>query len=255
MDGVITRFVPGHDGAGLALHRLGSASAGRPMIMLHGLFSNAAVNWIKFGTAARLAAAGFDPIMPDFRAHGQSPAPRDAAAYPADVLVKDLQAIIGELRLGEFDLCGFSLGARVALRAVTEAGFTPRRLILCGMGLEGIVQWERRIAFFLDVIDRYGTIPRGDPAYFAQAFMRSTGVDLVAARHLLQSFTGSGPDSLARATMPTRLICGADDHDNGSAQELANALPDATYVAIPGTHMSSVTMPELAEQIIAFLQA
>jgi hypothetical protein len=33
--------------------------AGRTVILLHGLFSSAQVNWIKFGTAAQLAAAGF----------------------------------------------------------------------------------------------------------------------------------------------------------------------------------------------------
>jgi hypothetical protein len=30
-------------------------------------------------------------------------------------------------------------------------------------------------------------------------------------------------------------------------------LPDATYVEIPGTHMTSVTKPELGEAIATFL--
>jgi hypothetical protein len=29
--------------------------------------------------------------------------------------------------------------------------------------------------------------------------------------------------------MPTLCVCGADDHDNGSAQDLAAALPQGTY--------------------------
>ena len=39
----------GFDGAALALERVGE---GRPLILLHGLFSDAKMNWIKFGHAA-----------------------------------------------------------------------------------------------------------------------------------------------------------------------------------------------------------
>ena len=83
MTAVTTEFFPGFGGAQLALHRLG---AGRPVVLLHGLFSSAEVNWIKFGTAAKLAEAGFECLMPDLRVHGQSAAPHDPAAYPQDEL-------------------------------------------------------------------------------------------------------------------------------------------------------------------------
>ena len=39
------------------------------------------------------------------------------------------------------------------------------------------------------------------------------------------------------------------------AEDLAAAMPNAVYRAIPGTHMSSVTKPELGEKIAAFLAA
>lgn len=245
-----TTFVPGFDGAPLAVHRMG---VGRPVILLHGLFSNAEVNWIKYGTAAKVAAAGFDVIMPDLRAHGQSAKPQEAEAYPHDVLVQDLAAVVADLALTDFDLCGFSLGSRTALRAVTQGGMRPGKLILCGMGLGGLQRWKQRTDFFLDVIDRYGTIPRDDPAYFAQNFMKSTRVDLVSARLLLQSFAGSRIDDFSEATMPTLLICGTEDDDNGSPEELAEVLPNARYAPIPGTHMSSVTMRQLGDEIVGFL--
>jgi pimeloyl-ACP methyl ester carboxylesterase len=89
--GVTTEFYPGHGGAQLALHRMGQ---GRPLILLHGLFSNAEMNWIKWGHGALLAQAGFECLMPDLRAHGQSAAPHEAEAYPADVLALDLVALI-----------------------------------------------------------------------------------------------------------------------------------------------------------------
>ncbi len=106
--------------------------------MLHGLFSSAEMNWIRFGHAAKLAAAGFEAIMPDLRAHGASGKPHDPAAYPAGVLVRDVEAVVSKLGLTDFDLVGFSLGSRTAARAVVE-GLAPRRLVLGGMGLAGPV--------------------------------------------------------------------------------------------------------------------
>jgi pimeloyl-ACP methyl ester carboxylesterase len=55
--------------------------------------------------------------------------------------------------------------------------------------------------------------------------------------------------------MPTLVVCGSEDQDNGSALELAEALPDAMFVQVPGTHMSSVTKPDLGEAIAKFLSA
>lgn len=245
-----TEFYAGTGGARLAVHRLG---AGRPVLLLHGLFSSAQVNWIKFATAARLAAAGFEAIMPDLRAHGHSAAPHDPAAYPSDVLVQDALALVGELGLDDYDLGGFSLGARTAVRAVL-AGLAPRRLVLGGMGLSGLAGWAGRAAHFIDTIDRYGTIPRGDPAWFAQAFMKTMAIDRIAARLLLQSVDDTPAEALAAITMPTLVVSGADDHDNGSAPDLAGALPDARYAEVPGTHMSSVTRPEFGEAIAEFMQ-
>ncbi|MES2326642.1 MAG: alpha/beta hydrolase, partial [Pseudomonadota bacterium] len=54
-------------------------------------------------------------------------------------------------------------------------------------------------------------------------------------------------------TMPTLVVCGSEDDDNGSAEELAAMLPNAVFCEVPGTHMSSVTKPELGQAIAEFL--
>jgi pimeloyl-ACP methyl ester carboxylesterase len=246
----VTEFFTGHGGTRLALHRMG---AGRPVVLLHGLFSSAQVNWIKFGTAAQLAAAGFECLMPDLRVHGQSEAPHDPAAYPPDVLALDAEALVAHLGLTDFDLVGFSLGARTAARSVIR-GLQPRRLVLAGMGLEGLAGWARRQDFFVDVIDRFGTIRPGDPAYVSQQFLKTMGVDRIAARLLLGSMEDTAPAALAAITMPTLVLCGDKDNDNGSADNLVAALPHARRATIPGTHMSSVTVPEMGAELVAFLE-
>jgi pimeloyl-ACP methyl ester carboxylesterase len=253
MHEVTTQYIRGWAGTRLAVHRMGS---GRPVLLFHGLFSSAAINWVKFGHAALLADAGFEVIMPDLRAHGMSEAPQDPTAYPEDVLVTDALIVARELGLEDdaFDLGGFSLGSRTATRAVL-AGLKPRRLILAGMGLEGLAGWARRSAFFIDAINRFGTIKHGDPAYVAQQFMKAQKVDLAAAKLLLGSVDDTPPEQLSAVDMPTLLVCGDVDQDNGSAPRLAQALPDARYVEIPGTHMGSVTQKELGQAMLEFLTA
>ncbi|HEV2596059.1 MAG TPA: alpha/beta fold hydrolase, partial [Sphingomicrobium sp.] len=209
------------DGIELAYHELGE---GRPVILIHGLFSDAVMNWIKFGHAQRIAACGFRVIMPDLRAHGLSGRPHEREYYPKGVLARDLRELIGKLGLVDFDLGGFSLGARTTVEAVGE-GLKPRRAILGGAGLEGLRHWERRKHFFLEAIERFERVPRSDPHWLSIQFMKSQKIDRVAAALLLESFADAFLDWLAAFTMPTLVVCGDEDEDNGSAEELAAALP------------------------------
>jgi pimeloyl-ACP methyl ester carboxylesterase len=246
-----TEYLASFDGTRLALRGMGS---GRPLILLHGLFSTAEMNWIKWGHAAMFAEAGFECLMPDLRGHGDSGKPHDPAAYPDDVLAMDLAALVDHLGFNDFDLCGFSLGARTSVRAVVR-GLRPRRLALGGMGLEGLAGWTGRGAFFIDAIDRFDEIKHGDPAFPAVSFMKTMQVDRIAARLLLQTFSDTAPEELSALTMPTLVVNGDQDRDNGSPDKLAAVLPNATLVTVPGTHMSCVTKPDLGIAIRDFLLA
>lgn len=250
MDGLRTERFASFDGVALALHRMGS---GTPFVLLHGLFSNADMNWIRWGHAEAIAAAGYEVLMLDFRVHGESEAPHDPAKYPQNVLVRDVAALVDHLGLEEYVLGGFSLGARTSLHAVAQGVLHPQRLVIGGMGTAGLGEWSRRAAHFLRVINEFDTIDRDDPAYFSRQFLKSQGTDRVAARMLLQTLPDLDLAQLANVTMPTLVVCGAEDRDNGSAPELTALLPDATYVEVPGTHMSSVTKPELGQAIADWL--
>ena len=237
------------DGIDLAYHELGE---GRPVILLHGLFSDANMNWIRFGHAERIASEGFRVIMPDLRGHGLSGKPHEPEHYPRGILARDLRELVANLGLGDFDLGGFSLGARTAVEGVGE-GLGPRRAILGGAGLEGLRHWERRKNFFLEAIELFDRAPRGDPHWLSIQFMKSQKIDRVSAGLLLESFADAFLDWLKAFTMPTLVVCGSEDDDNGSAAELAEALPRAVFREVPGTHMSSVTKPEFGAAIADFL--
>jgi pimeloyl-ACP methyl ester carboxylesterase len=237
------------DGIRLAWHELGE---GRPVVLLHGLFSNAETNWIKFGHAERIAARGFRVVMPDLRAHGRSAAPHDPACYPPDILARDGRELIAHLDLADYDLGGYSLGARTAVRMVIE-GAAPRRLVVSGMGLRGLLRTGSRSGHFRKVLEGMGTHPRGSPEWLAEAFLKTTGGDPQALLPLLGSFVDSSEDELRAIAMPTLVLSGAEDQDNGPAGDLARLLPNATFVEVPGNHMSAVTKPDLGRAIADFL--
>ena len=239
------------DGTRIVWREMGE---GRPVVLLHGYFSDARTNWIRYGHAAAIAARGFRVVMPDLRAHGESAKPHDPAAYPRDALTRDGHALVAHLGLREYDLGGYSLGARTVSRMLAT-GATPRRVIFSGMGLEGLIDTGRRAGHFRDILTKRGQHVRGTPEWLAEAFLKTTGGDPIALLGILETFADT-PENMIRAFEPPALVvCGAEDQDNGSAPALAAALPDARYVETPGGHMSAVTKPELGQAIADFLAA
>ena len=249
MTNISTYKFTSFDGVKLAVHEMGQ---GRPLLLLHGLFSHAEMNWIKFGHAAMLVDAGYHVIMPDFRAHGQSDAPNDPAAYPQDVLMTDILALLDHLALDDFDLGGFSLGARTTAKLLCN-GVKPRRAMLMGMGWEGLQDWDNRRQFFVDAINLRNDVKHGDPHFMAVQFFKSQKIDPHAALLMLGSFGPMRAEALPELDLPIAVICGAEDADNGSAIMLTDKLANARYFEIPGTHMSSVTQSALGDAMGTFL--
>lgn len=246
---VTTHRFASFDGVEIAWAEMGE---GRPVVLIHGYFSDAATNWIKYGHAEKVAALGRRVIMPDLRAHGDSAGPHDAAAYPPDALARDGMALIEHLGLIDYDLGGYSLGARTAVRMVTM-GATPGKVVLSGMGLEGLLDTGRRAAHFRRILTNLGSFERGSPEWMAEAFLKTTGGDPVALLGILDTFVDTSREELGRMAQPVLVLAGEDDDDNGSHAALAELLPDARLVETPGNHMSAVVKRELGDAIAAFL--
>ncbi|GAA0301531.1 alpha/beta fold hydrolase [Sphingomonas oligophenolica] len=246
-----TRFFESFDGVRLAWRELGE---GRPVVLLHGFFSDAFTNWIRYGHAAAIADRGFRVIMPDLRAHGESAKPHDAASYPPDVLSRDGLALIEHLGLTDYDLGGYSLGARTTARMLIK-GALPRRVVLSGMGLAGLTGATARADHFRHILTHLGKHERGSPEWLAEAFLKTVKGDPVALLNLIGTFTNMTPAEVATISQPVLVLSGIEDQDNGSAEALAAALPDAILRTVPGGHMSAVVKPELGREIAAFLAA
>jgi pimeloyl-ACP methyl ester carboxylesterase len=242
---MITEYFETADGIRIGYREVGE---GRPLILLHGYFSEADTNWIKYGHAGLLAASGFRVIMPDLRAHGLSGKPHDPAHYPKDILASDQFSLIDRLGLGDYDLCGYSLGGRTVARMLAT-GARPRRSVISGMGLEGLTDTGKRAGHFRNVLENLGKHERGSPAFMAEAFLKTTGGDPVALLNILDTFVDTPVETLGSFDLPIGVVCGSEDNDNGSANALAELLPQGQLISVPGNHMSAVTKAELGQAI------
>jgi len=244
----ISHFL-GRDGSKLVYREMGE---GRPLVLIHGFFSTATVNWVRYGHAAKIAALGYRVVMPDLRGHGDSAKSHDAAAYPPDVLTDDGLALVEHLGLKDYDLGGYSLGARTTVRMLAR-GATPARAIVAGAGWDGIVNTAGRGEHFRNILMNLGTFQRGSAEWMAEAFLKTVGGDPAALLHVLDTFVDTPREALERIQTPALVLLGTEDDDTGSGEDLAAALPHGRFASIPGNHMSAVTKPELGAAIADFL--
>ncbi len=234
------------DGVEIAWRESGE---GRPLLLIHGFMSEADTNWIKYGHAAALAQAGYRVIMPDLRAHGLSGKPHDPKYYPPDVLADDQFALLTNLNITDYDLGGYSLGGRTVSRMLAR-GAKPGRAIISGMGLEGLTQTGGRSIHFRNVFDNLGKHEKGSAAWMAEAFLKTTGGDPEALRHILHTFADTSAEEIASWTVPVAVVCGEQDNDNGSAAALVSLLQRGKLFTVPGNHMSAVVKPELGQALV-----
>jgi pimeloyl-ACP methyl ester carboxylesterase len=238
------------DGVSIGYRVLGE---GWPTLMLHGFLASAEVNWFLPGIAAAVAAAGRRVIAPDLRGHGRSDAPTDPAAWPRDVLAMDQAALIAHLHLSDYDLVGYSLGARTAVRMLAR-GARPRKLVLAGMGDRGLMEAGARAAMFEDAI-RHGDAARDPRAgRRVRAMMAAGGLKAEAMLGVLASFVATSAEEIAAIDVPTLVAAGRRDDDNGSVEALAAMMAAGRAVRVPGDHLSAVMEPALASSITEFLK-
>ncbi|NMO55269.1 alpha/beta hydrolase [Actinoplanes sp. TBRC 11911] len=219
---------------------------------MHGMTVSAAM-WRRRKQAETIAASGYRVILPDFRGHGRSAKPRDPAVYRPDVLAYDSLALIEQLGLADYDLGGYSLGARVAVRMMVH-GATPRRAVLAGHGMRGITgDGGSTTALLRRIFAAAGTFEPDSAEERMERWLRSTGVDLVALENVLDSIVATTRDEVAGIDVPALVLVGAEDERAATAGELATALPHGTLSMVPGNHVTAPMAPELVAAIIEFL--
>ncbi|MBA8927954.1 pimeloyl-ACP methyl ester carboxylesterase [Kutzneria viridogrisea] len=248
-DLTVHRF-PGRDGLELAYRELG---AGRPLVLLHG-FTATGPQWIQHGPAVTLAEHGYRVILPDLRGHGDSAQPHDPACYPPDVLAEDGLALIEWLGLADYDLGGYSLGARIVLRMLVR-GARPARAIVAGQGLDAITRASERTGQqhrVLTALVNGDPIQPGSPEEEQAYWISLSGNDPRALSQVLDTHVATPRAALCRVPTPTLVVVGDQDSGHACADVLAATLPNARFTRVPGDHFTALASPELATAIMAF---
>ena len=238
------------DGTQISYQELG---IGPLVILLHGFTANANLNYFQPGIAQKIADAGYHVVAPDMRGHGASPYNAPPEDWPSDAVARDQIALVAHLGEDPYATIGYSMGAISALRWHLLSRNTGR-MALGGIGDSAADEFntDRNTAFraaILDALD--GKDTPGAKGMIART--KATGGALEGYLGALSARTYTPADLLATFNVPTLILTGDQDLDNGSGPALAALIPGATHHALTGTHITAVVDPELPRAVIAFL--
>lgn len=111
---------------------------GEPVVLIHG-FGGRLEFWQETGIAAALTEAGFAVIAYDRRGHGQSGKPYDPAHY-IDEEVQDVVRLLDHLSIDRAHVVGYSGGAGIASRFITQYPGRVRSVVFGGWGVANPVE-------------------------------------------------------------------------------------------------------------------
>lgn len=262
------------DGRALQYDLRGPADDARPVIVFSNGLSQTTVAW---GLQAQRLQRERRLLLWDASGQGRSDPPPGVHRPPAHAA--DLLALLDGLGIGTVDLVGFSFGARIALRTVLAAPDRVRRVVLVGCAHRETTLRRWIVKGWLDALDVGGlehcfqivTPMVVGEAWLAKnehnrdamlrAFVRRN--DHAGLRHLMADSTLPGGDidatDLARITHPVLVVRGEDDLvvPRWINEELAAALPDASYAECPGVgHSVAIEDADwFTARLVEFLEA
>jgi len=116
--------------SGLSIH-FEVEGSGEPLVLLHGALASLET-WRMEGLVPEVASQ-FRLVLIDLRGHGRSDKPHDPVAYLISEQVADVVAVLDEIGIASAHVCGFSLGALVAVRLAAEHPARVRSLVTIGL--------------------------------------------------------------------------------------------------------------------------
>ena len=267
MRGCVDRHRVLVDRVSYAVRVHGSAGSPDTVVFLHG-FAGSAEDWRE--AAEALAGSGYRALAVDLPGHGSTDAPSDPSCYRPEATVRGIAMVLQALGVRAAHWVGYSMGARVALRAALDAPSRVLSLTLEGAstGISDPVAREerrRRDDTLANDIEERGIawfVPHWErqPIFASQAFVAESRRDAQRARRLLQrpeglarSLRGLGQgashdltDRLGAIRQPALLLAGALDAAYvANARRISGLLPSASVRIVPGAgHNVHLERPE-----------
>ena len=242
------------DSDGVRLHyELHGPESGAPVVLVHGFASDYQLNWVGTRWQETLVGAGYRVIGLDCRGHGRSAKPHDPSAYSMAAMAADVRGLLDEVHAPAAHYVGYSMGARIGLQAVVDFPDRVRAAVLGGIGAGGAVDEAEPIVRALR-----GGKPETASALSFQKFASARAVnDLEALAACMEGMAHSAvldPASLGGIRTPVLLVAGERDEVARDTSRLAELIPSAELVVIPGRdHMGTVPARQFKEAALEFL--
>jgi pimeloyl-ACP methyl ester carboxylesterase len=137
---------------------------GEPVVLIHGLFSSAWMNWEMPGTV-KLLAEHYQVVALDVRGHGRSGKPKEEDAYGVK-MAEDVVRLMDHLKIEKAHIAGYSMGGMIAMKVMVVH---PERVLSGALGGMG---WMREGSFLQGFWEKLGG---GDGSAAPLLAMRSFG--------------------------------------------------------------------------------
>jgi pimeloyl-ACP methyl ester carboxylesterase len=246
--------MPSFDSNGVPIH-YEVFGEGRPIVLVHGFASSLKANWLATGWMDTLSPLR-QVIALDCRGHGESGKPHDPQAYGGGAMTDDVTRLMDHLDIDQAEICGYSMGGGISLRALVRH---PQRFTAGVLGGIGDVQRRggRRPNVAQALLSEDPSAVTDVVARGFRAFAEAGGNDLRALAAMQQSPREVLERSdLAGISVPVLIVVGENDGIAGSADALEESIPGARLVTIPGKdHLTVVADQRFKDAVTEFLKA
>jgi len=231
------------DGLTLAYDSFGPPDAKKAIVLVHGFSANRYENWKRMGWYDALAAKGLRGLAFDNRGHGESAKPHEPEKYAREAMARDVFTLMDHACIERAHLLGFSMGSHIALTAALLDGARIDHLVVSGVGAR-IFEPARDPDAMAQAMEAESPEQIADPMlksfrHFADEQKEDRLALAACSRGPRTPFT---PDGLMAIRRPTLVIAGQRDQLAGPPQGLADAIPGAKSVSVPGCdHFSLIS--------------
>jgi pimeloyl-ACP methyl ester carboxylesterase len=226
--------------------------SGPAVVLLHG-FTGRRQDWALLGVTEALVAGGSSVVTMDLRGHGESAAPHDTAAYQDRALARDVVALADHLGLDSYGVVGYSLGSIVAATVVGLDG-RVRSVVLAGIGDHALDRCWRRPGLLARALTGDVRARASEPmAAAVLALVARSGGDPLALAGVQHGHVPIDVSLIAAAAIPTLVLCGSEDRENGDPAPIAESVPMASLVEVPGDHYSTCGSAAFTAAVVDFI--
>lgn len=229
---------------------------GDPVLLIHGFASNKDVNWLITSWVTTLTRAGRRAIAIDNRGHGESTKLYDQADYAIENMAGDAIALLDHLGLPRADVMGYSMGGRITGFLAAKHPDRVRSAVIAGMGL-GLIHGGPPRESIINAMEAPSLADITDPMGRAfRTFAEQTASDLKALAACVRGYRQTlTREDVAGIRVPVLVAVGTRDDIAGSGAALADLIPGAQLLDIPGRdHMLAVGDKVFKAGVLKFLE-